>query len=175
MKTQKMDDAARKEISMFRRFHPDLPKAATVRRFTDIGYSRSSVHRVIKLVDNGQSVSPKKKSGRPKVRLTDSERVMIRRETAGKVAKSYRRLAEKYQKSPPTIKRILTDMNIIREKRKIIPKVTPAQEQRQRQRLKELKMEELNIRFVPKEENPPATPQLRAIETFWAHLKGRVY
>ena len=36
-------------------------------------------------------------------------------------------------------------------------------------------MDRLKIAFVPKEENPPNTPQLRPIEDFWANLKRRVY
>ena len=34
---------------------------------------------------------------------------------------------------------------------------------------------ELNIKFVPKEQNPPNCPQLRPIEDFWAILKRKVY
>lgn len=37
------------------------------------------------------------------------------------------------------------------------------------------RMEELNIPYVPKTENPPNVPQLRPIEDFWANLKRRVY
>ena len=33
----------------------------------------------------------------------------------------------------------------------------------------------LNIKFVPKNSNPPNVPQLRPIEHFWALLKERVY
>ena len=32
-----------------------------------------------------------------------------------------------------------------------------------------------NIHFVKKDVNPPNVPQLRPIETFWAHLKSKVY
>ena len=36
-------------------------------------------------------------------------------------------------------------------------------------------MTKLGISFVPKEENPPAAPEVRAVEKFWAHLKAKVY
>ena len=32
-----------------------------------------------------------------------------------------------------------------------------------------------HINFVELDSNPPAMPQLRPIEVFWAHLKGKVY
>ncbi|KAL4510759.1 hypothetical protein ABPG72_004913 [Tetrahymena utriculariae] len=32
-----------------------------------------------------------------------------------------------------------------------------------------------NINFVPKEQNPPNTPEVRPIEDFWLYLKGQVY
>jgi hypothetical protein len=33
----------------------------------------------------------------------------------------------------------------------------------------------LNVRYVPRNENPPSVPQLRPIEEFWAEIKRRVY
>lgn len=36
-------------------------------------------------------------------------------------------------------------------------------------------MNRLNIKFIPKDSNPPNVPQLRAIERFWAILKERMY
>jgi hypothetical protein len=35
--------------------------------------------------------------------------------------------------------------------------------------------EELHIQYIEKEENPPNILQLRKIETFWSHLKNKVY
>ena len=35
--------------------------------------------------------------------------------------------------------------------------------------------EELKLKYIKREENPPNVPQLRAIEKFWAHLKTKVY
>ena len=32
-----------------------------------------------------------------------------------------------------------------------------------------------NVPYVRKENNPPNVPQLRPIETFWSHLKRKVY
>ena len=37
------------------------------------------------------------------------------------------------------------------------------------------KFDELQIKYVKKDENPPNIPQLRPIERFWAHLKAKVY
>lgn len=37
------------------------------------------------------------------------------------------------------------------------------------------KLDSLGIKYVPKESNPPNVPQLRKVETFWAHLKNKVY
>ena len=37
------------------------------------------------------------------------------------------------------------------------------------------KLDELGIPFVPKNENPPAAPEIRPIERFRAHLKAKVY
>ena len=37
------------------------------------------------------------------------------------------------------------------------------------------KLNELPIKFVPRDSNPPNVPQLRPNETFWAHLKFKVY
>jgi transposase len=36
-------------------------------------------------------------------------------------------------------------------------------------------LEQKNIRFVPKIENPPNAPELRPIEDYWGILKGKVY
>uniref|UniRef100_A0A158P527 Tc1-like transposase DDE domain-containing protein n=1 Tax=Tetranychus urticae TaxID=32264 RepID=A0A158P527_TETUR len=36
-------------------------------------------------------------------------------------------------------------------------------------------LNELGIKFIEKEQNPPNIPQLRPIERFWAHLKQKVY
>src|SRR5579883_1551442 len=36
-------------------------------------------------------------------------------------------------------------------------------------------MNRLNIKFVPKYLNPPAVPQLRPIESFWAIYKRAIY
>jgi transposase len=33
----------------------------------------------------------------------------------------------------------------------------------------------LGIKYLSKDNNPPNIPQLRPIETFWAHLKSKVY
>jgi transposase len=38
-----------------------------------------------------------------------------------------------------------------------------------------VRLEELKVEYVPKEENPPNVPQIRPIEKFWANLKGKVY
>jgi transposase len=35
--------------------------------------------------------------------------------------------------------------------------------------------DQLGIKYVHKEENPPNVPQLRRIERFWAYLKAKVY
>ena len=32
-----------------------------------------------------------------------------------------------------------------------------------------------NIKFVPKSENPPNTPEIRCIENFWGFIKREVY
>jgi len=37
------------------------------------------------------------------------------------------------------------------------------------------KLDSLGIKYVTKESNPPNIPQLRKVETFWAHLKNKVY
>jgi hypothetical protein len=37
-----------------------------------------------------------------------------------------------------------------------------------------VRLEELKIEYVPKEENPPNVPQIWPIENFWANLK-RIY
>jgi hypothetical protein len=34
-----------------------------------------------------------------------------------------------------------------------------------------VQLEELNIEYVPEEENPPKVPQIRQIEKFWVNLK----
>ena len=36
-------------------------------------------------------------------------------------------------------------------------------------------MKDLAITFVPKDQNPPAAPEVRPAEKFWQHLKSRVY
>jgi hypothetical protein len=36
-------------------------------------------------------------------------------------------------------------------------------------------MEKLDIKFMPKDSNPPNCPQMRPIETYWALLRRRVY
>ena len=36
-------------------------------------------------------------------------------------------------------------------------------------------MQENEIKFVPKEDNPPNVPQARPIETFWSHLSHKIY
>jgi hypothetical protein len=38
-----------------------------------------------------------------------------------------------------------------------------------------VRLKELKIEYVPKEENPPNDPQLRPIEKFCANLKRKVY
>ncbi|CAF5166545.1 unnamed protein product, partial [Rotaria magnacalcarata] len=36
-------------------------------------------------------------------------------------------------------------------------------------------LHEQNIKFVPKQDNPPNVPQARPIEDFWSILAGKVY
>ena len=36
-------------------------------------------------------------------------------------------------------------------------------------------LKDQNIKFVPKPENPPNTPEIRFIEDFWSFIKGEVY
>ena len=36
-------------------------------------------------------------------------------------------------------------------------------------------LKSLKINYIPRDSNPPNSPQLRPIETFWARLKGKVY
>jgi hypothetical protein len=38
-----------------------------------------------------------------------------------------------------------------------------------------VRLEEIKIDYVSKEENPPNVPQIRPIENFWANLKRKVY
>jgi transposase len=38
-----------------------------------------------------------------------------------------------------------------------------------------VRLEELKIEYVPKEENPPNVPQIRPIENVWVNLKRKVY
>jgi transposase len=38
-----------------------------------------------------------------------------------------------------------------------------------------VRLEELKIEYVPKEENSPNVPEIRPIENFWANLKRKVY
>jgi hypothetical protein len=37
------------------------------------------------------------------------------------------------------------------------------------------RLEELKIKYVPKEENPSNVPQIRPIKNVWANLKRKVY
>jgi hypothetical protein len=37
------------------------------------------------------------------------------------------------------------------------------------------RLEELNIEYVPKEENPQTNPQLRSIKNVWANIKREIY
>ena len=36
-------------------------------------------------------------------------------------------------------------------------------------------LKDQNIKFLPKSENPPNTPEIRCIEDFWSLIKGEVY
>jgi hypothetical protein len=38
-----------------------------------------------------------------------------------------------------------------------------------------VRLEELKIEYVPKEENPPNVPKIRSFKIFWANLKRKVY
>jgi hypothetical protein len=38
-----------------------------------------------------------------------------------------------------------------------------------------VRLAELKIKYVPKDENPPNASQIRPIENFWANLKRKVY
>jgi hypothetical protein len=37
------------------------------------------------------------------------------------------------------------------------------------------RLEEHQIEYIPKEENPPNVPQLVPIRDFWANLKSKIY
>ena len=39
----------------------------------------------------------------------------------------------------------------------------------------QLLLQENEVKFLPKDRNPPNVPQIRPIERFWAHLKAKVY
>lgn len=130
-----MEEQHRKEIGKFYLDNQDKGKKFVVDHFLAKKFSKSYIYKIINRVVKGSPMQMKPKTGRPKIVLSPKTRKSWRREVVGKVAKSYRCLGQKFGRHHKTVKRILEDMGINKKKRKVIPKSSATQRERQTERL----------------------------------------
>ena len=115
--------------------HKEKGKIFTANQLVKQGVKRRYFYKVISSIESGQIWLPHKKSGPRPTQLTSEERRKLRGLTDGKIAPSLRSLESKFGHRRSTIKRELTRMGINYHLRTKRPKVSPTQEQRQKERL----------------------------------------
>ena len=93
------------------------------------------------MAEKGLSISPKKKTGRPKGKFSPRTKEKILKENQGKVATSWRRLGQIYGKDDKTIKSMCASIGLQKAKRTTVPKVSAIQAISQRYRSKRLKFD----------------------------------
>lgn len=113
-------------------------KAFTVKHFTREGFTRQYIYKVISMVQAGESLTPKKITGAPKIKLSKKDLKKLKKLCQGKVCPSYRFLGRKFGVADKTIKRICEENGLIRKRRVIKPKVSPLQKISQKYRVKRL-------------------------------------
>ena len=97
-------------------------------------YTKRSLYRLMKTLDERGNLDRKTGSGRPMV-LNSGDQAQLKRDVNNKTGLSQRKLGKKYKVDQKTISNSLKRMGIHYRKRKIAPKQTPAQKERQRERL----------------------------------------
>ena len=116
--------------------HQDKSKIFIVNNMAMKGIKRKYTYRVLQDIDINGVMKTKKNRGPQFTRLDKNQKRKLRTLTDGKVAPSLRSLRSKMGLGIPIIKRALAEVGIKFKKRTQVPKVSPAQADRQRDRLK---------------------------------------
>ena len=125
----------KQQVIEFFNDHRHKPKSFIIIGLKKKGISRSTIYRVLKTIQDGSVYNQPKASGCPKIQFSKDQKRKLMRLVDGKVAPSLRSLAAKFGHHHSVTKRILHEMNLVKKSRTQKPKVSPAQAERQMERL----------------------------------------
>lgn len=125
MKSKKSNDvlATRLRIKNFWLKNCKSGKPFTVKHFTREGFTRQYIYKVIKMVQAGESITPRRITGAPKIKLSKKNLRKLKRICQGKARPSYRFLAREFGVADQTIKRICEENGLLREEKVIKVKI----------------------------------------------------
>lgn len=116
-----MDDEnikfVRERIREFWLKNTNKPKTFTVKHFTDEGFSARFVYKIVKMMVNGESLDPIKKTGRPKISLTKKQINNLKKKCHGRVCPSLGTLGALLNVSKPTAGRLAEEHGLVKIKK----------------------------------------------------------
>jgi transposase len=159
-----------------------IPKSEVVKHFEIENISRRTTYSIIKRFEKGLPIEDMPRSGRPS-KMDKKTLKKLRKCAENQVGTGQRKLASKLSVSRALIRRNLKKLGLTYKKRERAPKYSQKQLDAIPKKCRKLRRDVtdkntfiiINIRFVPKEANPPNVPQARPIENFWSILASEVY
>lgn len=121
------EERRRESVCNFRDSHPDCMKSRIVKHFSQMGESQSTIYNILSSYSLLNSITRKPGSGKVCTLSQSSKRSQLKTITAGRVAKSYRQLGNKFNCDGKTMKKYLQDMEITKQTRKVKPTVSENQ------------------------------------------------
>jgi len=134
----KKEEQRRKIVCNFFDSHPEWSKARIVSHFVEEGMIRRTVYNILATYASRKTTNRKVGSGKTCTLNDPLVKKKLRQATQGKVAKSYKELARKFQCDDKTVKKHLQSMGMKRKTRKSKPATTQGKEHVQKQRLQRL-------------------------------------
>jgi transposase len=104
--------------------NPNKNKSETVEYFKLLEFKTPTIYRTIKRFEKQEKVEKKIGSGKKCALSLSKICVALKKQTAGRNAKSYRELRRKIQVHHNTVKKYLTKMGVHRKAKKSAPKTT---------------------------------------------------
>lgn len=123
-------------IVNFCKQNPTKAKNEIFQHFITMGFKKTTIYRILRVIEAGKSVNRKPGSSRNTTFSDSRVCARLKAETQGRSAKSYRALARKYGTNHSTIKKYLEKMNIRRRAKKTAPSQTDRQKNVIKKRLR---------------------------------------
>ena len=129
----------RKAIGQFWQVKNTLGKHFVVKHFVSLRVNRATVYSILERFETGETVEKKSGSGQKPLKLPKASKNRLVKQACDCVGASRRSFSRKFNIGKSCVHCVLKKAGVKHYKRQKVPDTTPAQEQRQRTRLRENK------------------------------------